>query len=325
MVPQEEESKKGGLGGAGGTSAANYGLPRPQSSLELLSQTASVMEHSPQQSFSHSASNISIADLNYYKVGASASSNNNLTAAVSNSSSNSPKEAARGVTPTDLMAKRAPPALPDMSKKPQPVFLEQKHSSFLPAPLLGEGGPESNTDGGEGRAGTPLYYSPGLFLTYSNGSTANGGWNNNNHNSNAGQPSGPQLPPVASATSSGSSEQGGGGGGEAAVPNFLTSHGSFTSSGSLASAPYAFVSGSSASLSAMPPSAAFVPPPSQLKQNNSFMAPDDAQRENQFLRQQMAAKDATIDSLQKQVDMLQNEIRELRQLPTGKISQIPVE
>lgn len=323
MVPQEEASNKGGFAGAAATGAANNGLPRPQSSLELLSQTASVMEHSPQSSFPHSTSQISIADLNY-KVGASSSSNNLIGAG---SNCTSPKEAARGVTPTDLMAKRAPPPIPDMSKKqPQPVFLEQKRGSFLPAPLLGEAGPESNiAEVGEGRAGTPLYYSPGLFLTYSNGSTANGpngGWNNNN---NTGHQSGSQIPPVASATSSGSSE---GGGGEAAVPvpNFLTSHGSFTSSGSLVSAPYAFVGGSSASLSAMPPAAAFVPPPSQLKQgNNSMMASDDAQRENLFLRQQMAAKDATIDSLQKQVEMLQNEIRELRQLPTGKISQIPVE
>lgn len=52
---------------------------------------------------------------------------------------------------------------------------------------------------------------------------------------------------------------------------------------------------------------------------------DEAVRENFLLRQQLAARDATIDSLQHQVENLEQEIRQLRQLPTGKISQIPLE
>ena len=308
MVPQSERSKGGGRAGTTrATGVANNCLPRPQSSLELLSQTAAVMEHSPQPSFTHSSSNCSIVDL-HLKIGSS-------------SCSSSPKESARGVTPTnslptDLNMANQAPSLPEMSKKrqqSQPVFLEQKRSSFFPSSLLGEGALDGSTDV-EGRAGTPLYYSPGLFLTYSNGSTSNGVWNNSG---------GPPPPTVATATDSGSSEPAGG---DAVVPNFLTSQGSFTSSGSLASAPsYAFV-GSSTSLSVMPPTAAFGPPPSNLAQTNrSFLASDDYQHDNLAMCHQLAVKDATINSLQKQVDALQREIRELRQLPTGKISQIPVE
>lgn len=47
--------------------------------------------------------------------------------------------------------------------------------------------------------------------------------------------------------------------------------------------------------------------------------------ENAWLRQQLAAKDSTIATLQIQVQNLTQEIRQLRQLPTGKISQIPLE
>lgn len=284
MVTQSEELSKGG--GTSFASASN-GLPRPQSSLELLSQTAAEMQHSPHVS--------------------SAASNARL---VSNSSihsaGTSPKEALlRGVTPTDHSSsnnmspkQKCLPSLPDISTK-QPVFLEQKRS-FLPAPLFD---PET-----EGRAATPLYYSPGLFLTYSNGSTA-------------GAAQQVQQPTVATSASSGSE-------GDAVVPNFLTSHSSFTSSGSLTSAP-SFVlappaaaasnnTSSSNAATLMPaPAAAFAPPQQRFD--------NDHQRENYFLRQQLAAKDASIELLQKQVESLQQEVRELRQLPTGKISQIPVE
>lgn len=47
--------------------------------------------------------------------------------------------------------------------------------------------------------------------------------------------------------------------------------------------------------------------------------------ETSWLRQQLAAKDTTIVALQTQVQNLTQEIRQLRQLPTGKISQIPLE
>ena len=48
-------------------------------------------------------------------------------------------------------------------------------------------------------------------------------------------------------------------------------------------------------------------------------------RENFVLRQQLASSNATISNLQNQVELLQNEIRQLRQVPSGKISQIPLE
>jgi hypothetical protein len=47
--------------------------------------------------------------------------------------------------------------------------------------------------------------------------------------------------------------------------------------------------------------------------------------ENSWLRRELAAKDSTIATLQIQVQNLTQEIRQLRQLPTGKISQIPLE
>jgi len=335
MVYQFESSKEGctpSTGAPSGTAAApgpSNGLPRPQSSLELLSQTAAVLEHSPVLTYSSSTSLVSVhsGDLNNTTKAASSSN-------VYSAGGSSPKEA-RGVTPTEssMSPQKHVPSLPDMSskhqqqqKKKQPVFLEQKPTSFLPAPLLSDGIPG---DSSEGRAGTPLYYSPGLFLTYSNGSTGGGG---------AGQPQPyhQQAAPPVTTTTTGSED--------AVVPNFLTSHGSFTSSGSLASAPsFAFapttMTNGAVSLasSSIAPAAAFAPPPTTLQQQQhpqargSFdnitvtAAEEQQQRENYFLRQQLAAKDTTIDSLQKQVETMQQEIRELRQLPTGKISQIPVE
>jgi len=319
MEPYQVEQTKGGAGTTGASACTSTttstnrigGLPRPQSSLELLSQTAAVMEHSPNPS----ASSNSIISLNRLL-----------------SAGSSPKEGVlRGVTPTDsFMAQQQKRVLsiPDMSKNSskqrQPVMLEQKRS-FLPASLLGE------TSEGSNEGGTPLYYSPGLFLSYSNGSTGGG-------NTNAGVQSSSNLqgpvpngtgssthPPVAAATSSGSEGD--------AVPNFLTSRGSFASSGSLASAPsFAFPApGTNTHQHTMQPTA-FAPAPlqhlSHQQVNSSFVATtegDVANHENFLLRQQLAAKDAFINSLQRQVETLQREIGELRQLPTGKISQIPVE
>ena len=299
MGPQSEHGRSGGAGAGATAIATTTGLPRPQSSLELLSQTAAVLEHSPQPSYSLSISDTSVVDLQTFGTA---------------SLSYSPKESARGVTPTnssprDLNMSKQAPSLPDMIKKPHqtlPVILEQKRNSFLPPPLLGEGAPDM-----DGRAGTPLHYSPGLFLTYSNGGTSSSGiWNH------GGGGHGP--PPIATETDSGSSDAGG----DVVGPHFLTSQGSFTSNGSLASAPsYAFGGTSSAG----PP--AFAPPPLSLmtRPTHSFSASDDYQHENLILRQQLALKDAAIDLLQKQLDAMQQEIQELRQLPTGKISQIPVE
>jgi hypothetical protein len=74
--------------------------------------------------------------------------------------------------------------------------------------------------------------------------------------------------------------------------------------------------------------AAFAPPipaTSQVLRNESPPNESDLYRENFCLRQQLVLKDATIEALQNQVASLQREIGELRQLPTGKISQIPIE
>jgi hypothetical protein len=74
--------------------------------------------------------------------------------------------------------------------------------------------------------------------------------------------------------------------------------------------------------------AAFAPPrPAtlQLLRNESPPNESDLYRENSSLRQQLAVKNATIEALQNQIASLHREIGELRQLPTGKISQIPIE
>ena len=83
--------------------------------------------------------------------------------------------------------------------------------------------------------------------------------------------------------------------------------------------------------------AAFVPPPPPPPQRTDNATgttstnkggiefSDDMLRENFVLRQQLAARDATISSLQNQLESLQHEVRQLRQVPSGKISQIPLE
>jgi hypothetical protein len=43
------------------------------------------------------------------------------------------------------------------------------------------------------------------------------------------------------------------------------------------------------------------------------------------MREQLKEKDVVVNSLQHRVDYLENRINELRQLPTGKVSHIPVE
>lgn len=58
-----------------------------------------------------------------------------------------------------------------------------------------------------------------------------------------------------------------------------------------------------------------------MMSSSSFQPMD----ETVWLRQQLAVKDNAIAALQAQVQNLTQEIRQLRQLPTGKISQIPLE
>jgi hypothetical protein len=48
-------------------------------------------------------------------------------------------------------------------------------------------------------------------------------------------------------------------------------------------------------------------------------------REMERMREQLKEKDMVVSSLQHRVNYLENQINELRQLPTGKISHIPVE
>ena len=48
-------------------------------------------------------------------------------------------------------------------------------------------------------------------------------------------------------------------------------------------------------------------------------------RESHHLREQLKEKDMVVSSLQQRVNYLEKQIGELRQLPTGKISHIPIE
>jgi hypothetical protein len=48
-------------------------------------------------------------------------------------------------------------------------------------------------------------------------------------------------------------------------------------------------------------------------------------RDNHHLREQLKEKDMVVSSLQQRVNYLEKQIGELRQLPTGKISHIPIE
>jgi len=57
----------------------------------------------------------------------------------------------------------------------------------------------------------------------------------------------------------------------------------------------------------------------------SRLSNDALARENFHLRDQLQDKDTVISSLQQRVHQLETQINELRQLPTGKISHIPIE
>ena len=49
------------------------------------------------------------------------------------------------------------------------------------------------------------------------------------------------------------------------------------------------------------------------------------QQQNQELRDELEHKDREIGSLREEIEQLKSRVEELRQLPTGKISQIPIE
>lgn len=78
---------------------------------------------------------------------------------------------------------------------------------------------------------------------------------------------------------------------------------------------------------------AFRPPQSQTsaprlnlqRRDPSGASHEDMARQIRELREQLSEKDLVVSSLQSRINSLENQIHELRQLPTGKISHIPVE
>lgn len=75
-----------------------------------------------------------------------------------------------------------------------------------------------------------------------------------------------------------------------------------------------------------PPQREVQPPRLQLQQRRqSFPSREDMARQIKDLREQLSEKDIVVSSLQHRVNHLENQINELRQLPTGKISHIPVD
>ena len=75
-----------------------------------------------------------------------------------------------------------------------------------------------------------------------------------------------------------------------------------------------------------PPQQEAQPPRLHLQQRHrSPSSMEDMTRQIQELREQLSEKDMVVSSLQHRVNYLENQIHELRQLPTGKISHIPVE
>jgi hypothetical protein len=326
----------------------NSTITRAQSSLELLSQTAAVVEESDEKSCM------------------------TLT----------PPYSSARITPADsVMLMEGSPvkkqllSIPDVgSWAGGPVFLEQKRS-FLP-PAVSVTSTKSSTGGtldGSNHSGD---YHPGLFLTYSNvslGSTGMAGSASSAPNAASRTTSGPNGTIMANHQASTAHYQHhnlSSHGTEATATNFsgnhhqhqMTLHHHHHGNGAVTThsqaAPIVNVgSGGSSGSSEVPnffPSASFssshrshspfhhhatsfVPPrpglrPSEslllfesVHQDSSSAVSDDPVRDNYYLRAQMAQRDATIDALQAQVESLQQEIQQLRSLPTGKISQIPVE
>lgn len=74
-----------------------------------------------------------------------------------------------------------------------------------------------------------------------------------------------------------------------------------------------------------PSRASFYSPVSEDGDDGHRMTYDSLARENFHMREQLHDKDAVISSLQQRVHQLETQISELRQLPTGKISHIPIE
>jgi hypothetical protein len=80
--------------------------------------------------------------------------------------------------------------------------------------------------------------------------------------------------------------------------------------------------------SAMPPEAMYVPgPPTSCEDHDDSRKPsyETLMRENFHMLDQLKEKDTIVSSLQLRVNYLEEQINELCQLPTGKISHIPLE
>ena len=75
-----------------------------------------------------------------------------------------------------------------------------------------------------------------------------------------------------------------------------------------------------------PPQQQAPPPRLHLQQRrHSSPSQEDMARQIREMREQLSEKDMVVSSLQHRVNYLENQIHELRQLPTGKVSHIPVE
>jgi chromosome segregation ATPase len=79
----------------------------------------------------------------------------------------------------------------------------------------------------------------------------------------------------------------------------------------------------------MMPEAMYYHPPrmatSEDHDDSSTPSYESLARENGNMREQLKEKDMVVSSLQQRVNYLEKQINELRQLPTGKISHIPIE
>lgn len=349
-LPPTHPNNSNGSGGS---------LPRAQSNLDILSQTAAVViEESISSSSAHSSP---YAAVRVFSPPAEDKNNNT----------------SRLLALPEIVAANAT-SHPQQPQQPHRlVFLQQKRG-FLPPALPYERsassmlvGSEVVIDNNNGCIEIPCDYSTaGIFMSHSNSSF------NSNSNSAAirasmsspaedqlqqhHHPSGFPTSDMSSSHRSVATTPTGGAGNhlaaannnDAAVQSFLLANVNSFSSHSSSGGGHTNGMGRPLFLTdpqqqqplSMP--TAFVPPRPALHHlhyrptggamvetttvplHASTASADDGQilvRENLQLRLQLSTRDMTIEMLQAQVDSLQQEIRQLRQLPTGKISQIPLE
>ena len=330
-------------------------MTRAQSNLDILSQTAAVMVEeegiaSAQASPPYPSARVTPAEL---PSSGSLRSNHDSFYVVESSS-----------VGTTSSCRNSFLLLPDMSSRSgvtrPAVILEQKRGGFLPPPfesgsvLVGGCGPHA-------MEASSSYYSPGLFVSYSNASSHPSVTLSSSEGYSVASRSSPppvqvqQIPQshhTTMATVSTGSDASTGGGSGATSGNVGTAGGdvttvmnsflsaasnSFSSTGGVSSSSVIGSVPTGTNTMALPPSGAaqfsmqaFVPPlrppmPPRTDGTTNIEFSDETVRENFLLRQQLAARDVTIANLQSQLDSLQREVRQLRRLPTGKISQIPLE